>query len=406
MSNPVSGFILIVDDMPNNLAVMSETLTDAGFDVATALDGDRALEQVKYSEPDLILLDIMMPGIDGFETCRRLKADSRTCNIPVIFMTALADTDSKIKGFKLGAVDYITKPFQEQEVLARVKTHLYLRSLSKSLEQQLMQSEKMSALGNLVAGVAHEINNPVGCIRGNLKPIEDYFKDLLRILDVYQYYYPQPVAEVQTEREDIDLEFLREDLPKLMDSMQASIQRIGDISMSLRTFSRGDSDRPVPCNIHEGINSTILILKHRLKAYPHRSAIEVVTDYGNLPLVECYAGQLNQVFMNLIANAIDAIESGNPENEYRINIKTQLSDDYQSVIVKIRDSGIGMTDIVKQKIFEHLYTTKEVGKGTGLGLAIAHQIIVERHGGSISVNSESGKGTEFEIKIPVEIASD
>jgi signal transduction histidine kinase len=403
MSTPIIGFILIIDDTPNNLAVMSETLTDAGFDIATALDGERALEQVKYSEPDLILLDIMMPGIDGFETCRRLKANPKTCNIPVIFMTALADADSKVKGFELGAVDYITKPFQEQEVLARVKVHLHLRNLSRRLEQQLRQSEKMSALGNLVAGVAHEINNPVGCIKGNLPPVDNYFKDLLKVIDSYQHYYPQPVAAVQAELEKADLEFLREDLPKLIDSMQASIQRIGDISTSLRTFSRGDSDRPIPCNIHEGINSTLLILKHRLKAYPHRSAIDVITEYGNLPPIECYAGQLNQVFMNLIANAIDAIESGE-KNPPQITIKTELSPDRQSAMIIIKDSGIGMEDTVKQKIFDHLYTTKGVGKGTGLGLAIVHQIIVERHGGSIKVNSEPGQGTEFAIAIPIQLA--
>jgi signal transduction histidine kinase len=400
MPTPITGFILIVDDMPNNLAVMSETLTNAGFDIATALDGERALEQVKYSEPDLILLDIMMPGIDGFETCRRLKIDPKTCNIPVIFMTALADTDSKVKGFELGAVDYITKPFQDQEVLARVKTHLYLRSLTKTLEQQVMQSEKMSALGNLVAGVAHEINNPVGCIRGNLSPVERYFKDLLRVIDAYQHHYPQPVADVQTKLEDADLEFLREDLPKLIHSMQASIQRIGDISVSLRTFSRGDSDRPILCNIHEGINSTILILKHRLKAYPHRSAIEVITEYDDLPLIECYAGQLNQVFMNLIANAIDAIESDELKNDHCIMIKTQLSSDRQSVTISIKDSGIGMADDIKQNIFNHLYTTKEVGKGTGLGLAIAHQIITEKHSGKLWCDSTPGEGTTFVIEIP------
>jgi signal transduction histidine kinase len=405
MSTSVAGFILIIDDTPNNLAVMSETLTDAGFDVATALDGERALEQVQYSQPDLILLDIMMLGIDGFETCRRLKADPKTCDIPVIFMTALADTDSKIKGFELGAVDYITKPFQDQEVLARIKTHLHLSHLSKSLEQQLIQSEKMSTLGNMVAGIAHEINNPVGCIKGNLPLIGNYFQDLLDIINAYEVHYPQPTADVQTKLDNADLEFLRQDLPKLFASIQASIQRIGDISVSLRTYSRGDSDRPILSNIHEGINSTILILKHRLKASPQRPEIQVLTEYGELPPVECYAGQLNQVFMNLIANAIDAIESASPDNPHQILIKTQLIDDRQSVCIQIRDSGVGMSDEVKQKIFEHLYTTKEVGKGTGLGLTIAYQIIVEKHGGRIAVKSEIGKGTEFAIVIPIQVGT-
>lgn len=401
MSISINGLILIVDDTPNNLDVISKTLTDAGLDVATALTGERALEQVKYSEPDLILLDVMMPGIDGFETCQRLKADPKTCDIPIIFMTALADAESKVKGFSLGAVDYITKPFQEQEVLARVRTHSHLRNLSKALEQQLVQSEKMSALGNLVAGVAHEINNPVGCIKGNLEPLEEYFMDLLRVVDCYQNSYPQATPAVQDELETTDLEFLREDLPKLVASMQASIQRIGDISHSLRTFSRGDRDHPVTCNIHECINSTILILKHRLKTSPIHAAIKVVTQYSDLPLIECYAGQINQVFMNLLANAIDAIESSTNTQANYIVISTEISDDRQSIIISIKDTGIGMSAEVKQKIFDHLYTTKEVGKGTGLGMAIVQQIVTEKHNGTIQINSTVGEGTEFIINLPI-----
>jgi signal transduction histidine kinase len=302
--------------------------------------------------------------------------------------------------------DYVTKPFQEQEVLARVKTHLHLRGLNKALEQQLVQSEKMSALGNLVAGVAHEINNPIGCIKGNLNPIEDYFKDLLQVVDCYQKHYPQPIVAIQDELEEINLEFLREDLPKLMSSMQASIFRIGDISTSLRTFARGDSDRPVTCDIHQCINSTILILKHRLKASPTHLAIEVITQYSELPLIECYAGQINQVLMNLLANAIDAIESAEKSQANRITISTQLSSNRQSITLSIKDTGIGMSEAVKQKIFDHLYTTKEVGKGTGLGMAIVHQIVTEKHNGTIQVDSTVGEGTEFVVCLPVKIAGD
>ncbi|MEG4941946.1 response regulator [Microcoleus sp. F4-D5] len=426
MSSP--ELILVVDDTPANLEVVCETLSDAGYEVATAIDGDRALKRVRAYPPDLILLDIQMPGIDGFETCQRLKADPRTASIPIIFMTALSDADSKVKGFVLGAVDYITKPFQEQEVLARVKTHLQLRQLTKNLEQrvaeqtadleaaltqlqqsqlQLVHTEKMSALGNLVAGVAHEINNPLGFIAGNLKPAQDYITDLFKLIDLYQKELLYPSASLQAMVEEIDLEYLQDDLPKLIDSMQEGVDRIRTISTSLRTFSRSDCDLPIHYNIHDGIDSTLLILKHRLKANESRPEIQVITDYGDLPLVECFAGQLNQVFMNLLANAIDALEESNKgrsfaqvkANPNQITVKTQLSE--SQVAIRIQDNGIGMTDAVKPKIFEHLFTTKDVGQGTGLGLAIAHQIVVQKHCGSLEVNSTLGEGTEFVISIPV-----
>jgi len=288
-------------------------------------------------------------------------------------------------------------------------------NLEKALQElqhaqlQMIQSEKMSALGNLVAGVAHEINNPIGFLSGNIQPALDYINDVFGLLDLYQQKYPNPDPEIDAESETIDLDYIREDLPKLVGSMREGVKRILDISTSLRTFSRADSDRSVAYNLHDGIDSTILILKHRLKANEHRPEIEVITDYGDLPQVECFAGQLNQVFMNLLANAIDALEEGNQgrsfadikANPNRIILKTELSADQQQAVIRIKDNGIGMTDAVKQKIFEHLFTTKGVGKGTGLGLAIAQQIVVEKHGGAIAVNSQIGKGTEFVLTLPL-----
>ncbi len=279
----------------------------------------------------------------------------------------------------------------------------------KQSQVQVIQSEKMSMLGQLVAGVAHEINNPVGFIAGNIQPALYYVKDLFGLIDLYQQKYSQSDPDIQDEIENIDLEYIREDLPKLIASMQEGVARIFDISIGLRTFSRGDSASPVLFNLHEGINSTLMILKHRLKANETRPSIEVVKEYGQLPSVECYAGQLNQVFMNLLANAIDALEDSNQgrsfgeikANSNQITIKTELDDDLQSAIIRIKDNGVGMTDGVKQKIFDHLFTTKEVGRGTGLGLAIAYQIVVEKHGGKLDVNSSLGQGSEFVIVIPV-----
>ncbi|TAG90351.1 MAG: hybrid sensor histidine kinase/response regulator [Oscillatoriales cyanobacterium] len=421
MKTSLTGLILIVDDTPTNLDVISEALSDAGYTVAIATSGERALKQLERRSPDLILLDVMMPGIDGFETCQQLKANPKTCDIPVIFMTALADADSKIKGFEVGAVDYITKPFQEREVLARVRTHLQLRFLTHNLEQQvskknaelqasqiqLIQSEKMSALGNLVAGVAHEINNPIGFLGGNIQPALDYINDLFGLIDLYQQKYPQPDAEIQAEMEAIDLEYIREDLPKLVGSMKEGVKRIRDVSTSLRTFSRADSDRPVSCNIHDGIDSTIMILKHRLKADDSHPEIRVIKNYGDLPQIECYAGQLNQVFMNLLSNAIDAFDGSNKGESYHdivheITITTKLCHDLKQVLIYIKDNGVGMSKGLQQQIFDDFFTTKCVGKGTGLGLAIAHQIVVQKHHGDITVHSVCGAGTEFVITLPIQ----
>jgi signal transduction histidine kinase len=264
----------------------------------------------------------------------------------------------------------------------------------------------MSALGNLVAGVAHEINNPVGCIVGNVGAAQDYINDLLNLIELYQEELPQPSAKIAEELEDLDLDYVREDLPKLIKAMKDGGDRIKSISNSLRTFSRVDSDIEQKFNIHEGIDSTLLILRHRLKANSHRPAIEVVTDYGILPKIACFPGQLNQVFMNIFANAIDALDESNlgrsfaeiQDNPNRITIRTTVEND--SVKIAIADNGLGIPDSVKFRIFDHLFTTKAVGKGTGLGLAIARQIILEKHGGAIEVNSEIAKGTEFILTLP------
>ncbi|MCW6048840.1 hybrid sensor histidine kinase/response regulator [Lyngbya sp. CCAP 1446/10] len=424
MVDSTDPFILIVDDNATNLSVLSKTLKSANYKIRMAVDGEEALAMVAYAHPELILLDVQMPKMDGFEACRHLQANPATKGIPVIFMTALTDTENKVEGLSLGAVDYITKPFEAQEVLARVKVHWRLKQLADTLEQrvaerthdlqkaqlQLVQQEKLSTLGQLVAGVAHEINNPIGCVVGNVHFVQDSINDLFGLIDLYRRQFPQPGAEITAELEKIELEYLREDLPKLIRAMKDGGDRIVSISKSLRTFSRADSDQKQKFNLHEGIDSTILILRHRLKANNLRPAIEVITNYGDVPAINCFSGQLNQVFMNIIANAIDALDAGCVGQTFaeleteprRIMIFTERSIDLSTVVIRIEDNGQGMSDSVKLRIFDYLFTTKEAGKGTGLGLAIARQIVEEKHGGKLSCISALGEGTKFVIELFIE----
>ncbi len=292
------------------------------------------------------------------------------------------------------------------EANARLRSEAaHLQQLLAELQKaqaQLIQAEKMSSLGQLVAGIAHEINNPVGFIHGNLFHLEHDAYNLLKILQLYQKYYPNPVSEIASEAKKMDLEFLQYDLPKLIGSMKIGTDRIHHIVVSLRNFSRMDEAEFKTVNIHEGIESTLLILQHRLKATPERLEIEVIRDFDDLPLVECYPGQLNQVFMNLLVNAIDAIEECNAKQNHcgRIIIRTSAIDS-QWVKIAIADNGLGMPEEVRQKIFDPFFTTKPTGKGTGMGMSISYQIIVKKHGGKLDCFSKIGEGTELVIQIPV-----
>ena len=268
---------------------------------------------------------------------------------------------------------------------------------------QLIQAEKMSSLGQLVAGVAHEINNPVSFIYSNLNPAKEYTQYLLELIRLYQKFYPNPAGEIQKHSEDIDLNFIIEDMPKVLESMNNGADRIRQIVLSLRNFARLDESGMKRVNIHEGINSALLILQHRLKSKEEHPDIEIVKEFGVLPPVECDAGQLNQVFINLIANAIDAFKesaaSGKIIDAPRITIRTEAAHPYY-VMVRIADNGLGMIEEMKKRIFNPFFTTKSGGKKTGLGLSISYHI-VQKHKGILRCVSSPGKGTEFWIKIPV-----
>ncbi|MDY6806114.1 MAG: response regulator [Cyanobacteriota bacterium] len=597
------GTITIVDDTPDNLRLLSKMLTDAGYDIKRAINGKMALMGIDAAPPDLILLDIMMPELSGYEVCQQLKSSELTREIPVIFLSALSEAFDKVKAFDVGGVDYITKPFEMSEVLARVENHLAIRRLQNELKEQnarlrvseaknralldaipdlmfrinssgvfldcreacgngvtpsplialdrsfsenvvgkqieevfdrdlavwtmqfvketlsadrilvgeyvrqaadseglrmqdrwhhyearyvrsgpdevlailrdisdrkqaeadlrksqalllgqkqqlertveelqrsqaqLVQNAKMVSLGQLVAGVAHEINNPINFIYGNLSHLTQYARDLLELLELYEEALPEPPEEIKALVEELEVEFLKEDLQKLMGSMKVGSQRIYAIVEALKNFSRLGEAELKAVDLHEGIDSTLMVLQHRLSGGSAVGAdsggprtIEVIKEYGDLPLLECYPREINQVFLNILGNAIDALESrfssyvvdakGDGQSLVRateeqkttargekvafptITIRTQLMEE-GLVAIAISDNGPGMTEAVKERVFDPFFTTKEVGSGTGLGMSISYSIIVEKHGGRLRCESVEGEGTSFIIELLV-----
>jgi len=622
-TNKYNATIVVVDDTPENLFVLSEMLEQQGYQVRKALNGRVALMTCKKRLPDLILLDINMPEMDGYEVCEQLKADEKTSNIPVIFISALDSVMDKVRAFNVGGVDYITKPFKWAEVISRIENQLKLRSLQAKLEEknlllqqeilnrekaqaalelseaknlallnaipdlmlllhsdgtfldyriaenshnnspfsiaenkesdlalsqqtnlkeetlveqiedlspnqenplptedflgkesnfigkkvsevlsedlaiwlmhyveqtllssnieiaefmkrindkwhgyetrfvksgkdevlaivrdvshskeaeahrlqteallrmqkqqlektlgelklaqsQLVQNEKMVGLGQLVSGIAHEINNPISFIYGNLSYLDQYIQDLLFLVDTYQE-KGEISDHVKARLEEIELEFLKEDVKKLSASMRAGAERIRQIVLSLRNFARLDEAEMKPVDIHNGIENTLLLLEHRLRQAENRTAIEVIKKYDKIPLISCYASQLNQVFFNLLNNAIDALEMPfNPENSPKqssqvniihpqIKISTEQTES-NTILIKIADNGPGISESIRWRIFDPFFTTKPPGSGTGLGLSISYQIVVQRHKGQLSCSPLSGEGTEFVIEIPI-----
>ena len=409
--------ILIVDDVPANLHVLTGILKQCGYKVRPAPSGSLALAAARHSPPDLILLDIHMPEMDGLEVCRRLKADETLREIPVIFISALAETRDKIHAFDTGGVDYITKPFQVEEVLARVRTHLELRRVRRELKRKnkrlkgaindlknaqvwLIQSEKMAALGVLSAGVAHEINNPLNFIKSGILSLQRDVEDLLKVVNLEDSCcrdVDDPVfEEVGRLKKEVEYETILEEVPGLFLSVLEGIRRTEEIVRSLRTFARQDEMISKAVDIREIIDSALVMLRNRYK-----DSVEIVRDYGHVPPIPCSVGRIGQVMINVLANALDAMESQGDSRAHQIRIKTEVveREGLTYAVVRIADTGKGIPEDQIRKVFDPFFTTKAVGKGVGLGLFITRNIVQE-HRGYVEAFSRPGEGAEFAIFLP------
>lgn len=411
--------IMVVDDTPGNLRLMEQMLSEKQYQVRLFADGYSALNSATYDPPDLILLDIMMPEINGYELCEKLKSIEPLKEIPVIFISAKGETFDKVKAFKTGGVDYITKPFQLEEVLARVETHLKIKlyqmelkekSISlqytldslKAVQSQLIQSEKMASLGTLTAGIAHEINNPINAINSSSIGLKKLIDRLLTLLNKYEQISPENVTnqleQIDSFKNEIDLEDTLKGIEQLLGNIEKGTKRTTDIVKSLRTFTYVDQSEKTTINIHENLDTTLALLNH--KTHNH---INIKKEYGDIPPFLCFPGKLNQVFMNIMVNAIDAIlAKGKPLPENEIKIKTSLEKSSQNkfITISFSDTGIGIPESIQNRILEPFFTTKTVGKGSGLGLSISHGII-KNHSGYIEIESKDGIGTTITIKLPL-----
>lgn len=407
--------ILIVDDDPGNLAALGRLLRPH-YDVLAAPSGERALQiAANIPKPDLILLDVLMPVMDGYAVLARLRDDPATRDIPVIFVSGLHSIDDEEKGLKLGAVDYITKPYRPPIILARVHTCLELRRARDGLRDQnarleaevarrlkeiqqvqiqLLQSEKMAAIGQLAAGIAHEINNPVGFVTSNLKTLDVYRQDIFELLDAYEALEAActqdetALLKIRSLKQQKDLAFLRTDIGQLIAESRNGMTRVAKIVSDLKDFAHAENKEWLWADLNSGLDSTLNIVWNEIKYH-----CTLNKAYGDIPKVYCMASQINQVLLNLLVNAAQAI----PEKG-EISIRTGQAGD--EVFIAIADTGSGIPAENLSRIFEPFFTTKPVGKGTGLGLAISHDI-VQKHGGRIEVESTVGKGTTFTVWLPV-----
>lgn len=394
-----------------------DLLEGGGHSLKVSPDGKEGLELARQVPPDLIICDATLPQIGWLEVCHLVKADRALAGVYFILLAAPEQLGEVAQLNEL-VDDFVLKPIVKQELLGRMRAGLRACGLRTQLERsqqelqqfrtQIVETEKMSNLGQLVAGIAHEINNPITFIYSNLTHVQSYAADLIFLLELYQKELAEPSQKILQKQQDMDVEFVLEDVLKIVNSMRTGSDRIRQIILSVQDFSRTDRSGWQLFDVSDGLENTLLLLQHRLPAQDGRRDIKVVKEYGNLPQVECYAGQLNQAFLNILNNAIDALDlsfaegegSENRQFKPQISLRTKVVDN-KRIAIEIADNGTGMSDEVRSRIFEPFFTTKPVGQGSGLGLAVSYEIVVQQHKGELQCFSEPGKGTEFRIEIPL-----
>ncbi len=425
--------ILIVDDTPTNLSVLASTLMNSGFDIAVEADGESAIEQVESNPPNLILLDVQMPGIDGFETCQRLKANPLTKDIPVIFMTALSETADKVKGLSIGAVDYITKPFQQEEVLARVRLHMKLHVLTKTLEQQniflkneikqrqeaeaqlqktlqqlqsaqnqIIAQEKLASLGTLTAGIAHELRNPLNFVKNYAEGSVELTEELLEEINN------------QSSAPDADtMDYIKLTLTDIRDnavSIHQHSRRAEGVIQSIMQHTWTGRGQRQASDLNALLDQAVKLAYHSRRASDNHFNVTIHKDYdASIGQLEVVGADLNRAFINIIDNACYALHQKQKHSQQELSHEEQVFNPTlwvktqnlgETVEISIRDNGMGIPPQVREKIFHPFFTTKPTGEGTGLGLSLTHDIIVGQHGGTLQVETEPGASTEFIITLP------
>ncbi len=411
--------ILVIDDTPANLEILIRLFQKEGYKVRAVPNGMMGIRAAENEPPDIVLLDVNMPEMNGYDVCRAMKQTEKLRNIPVIFISALTETFDKVTAFEAGGVDYITKPIQFQESLARVRTHLALRRYQRMLEErntelnvalnqlkeaqsQLVNSEKMASLGVLTAGVAHEINNPISFIQTSAIGLKNNIRFFLGLQEQYETVLasldPNALTGLQEYKTEYEFSDRLEELTLLTENILTGATRISNIVRSLRLFSRLDETDSKSIDIHENIDSTLLLLQPRMN-----NRFNVIREYGQIDLVPCFPAKISQVFMNLISNAIDAIEAKPlPGTGDFIRIRTGVAEINHNryVTIEIEDTGEGIPEDLLKKIFDPFFTTKPVGKGLGLGLSISTNIIKE-HGGQLEAGNLTPSGAIFRIVLPI-----